>query len=105
MRFLVNENVTATVIAGLRQRGHEVLSVKESMRSEDDEVILARARAEQWIVVTHDKDIGELAFKCGLPAGCGVVLSRLIPPTSETRLMLVSSKSWGVAAIGQEIFP
>jgi hypothetical protein len=27
MRFLVNENVTKTVIAELRQRGHDVLSV------------------------------------------------------------------------------
>ena len=31
MRFLVNENVTGTVILEFRQRGHNVLSVKESM--------------------------------------------------------------------------
>ncbi len=43
MRFLANENVTGTVIRGLRQRGHDVLSVKESMRPERDDVILARA--------------------------------------------------------------
>lgn len=79
MRFLVNENVTATVIAGLRQRGEDVLSVKESMRSDDDVVILARAQAEERIVVTHDKDFGELAFRCQLPAACGVILFRLAP--------------------------
>jgi predicted nuclease of predicted toxin-antitoxin system len=54
MRFLVNENVTGTVIQELRHRRHDVLSVKESMRSEQDEVILARAQAEQRIVITHD---------------------------------------------------
>lgn len=32
MRFLVNENVTGTVIRELRQRGHDVLSVKEEKR-------------------------------------------------------------------------
>ncbi|HKI20865.1 MAG TPA: hypothetical protein VKA15_23435 [Isosphaeraceae bacterium] len=32
MQLLVNENVTGTVIRELRQRGHDVLSVKESMR-------------------------------------------------------------------------
>src|SRR5438105_3553098 len=69
MRFLANENVTGTVIQELRQRGHDVLSVKESMRSEEDDVILARAQAEQRIVVTHDKDFGELAFRSQLPAG------------------------------------
>ena len=75
MRFLANENVTATVIRELRQRGHDVLSAKESMRSHKDEVILARAQAEERIVVTHDKDFGELAFRSQLPASCGVILS------------------------------
>ena len=73
MRFLGNENVTGTVIQELRQRGHDVLAVKESMRSEQDDVILARAQAKQRIVVTHDKDFGELAFRSQLPASCGVV--------------------------------
>jgi predicted nuclease of predicted toxin-antitoxin system len=61
MRFLVNENIAATVIHELRRVGHDVLSVKESMRSERDELILARAQAEQRIVMTHDKDFDELA--------------------------------------------
>ena len=42
MRLLANENVAATVIEELRRRGDDVLSVKESMRSENDEVILSR---------------------------------------------------------------
>jgi predicted nuclease of predicted toxin-antitoxin system len=29
------------------------------------------------VVVTHDKDFGELAFRSGLPAECGVILLRL----------------------------
>lgn len=61
MRFAVNENVSATVIRELRARGHDVLA----------------AQAEQRIVVTHDKDFGELAFRYDLPAACGVVLIRL----------------------------
>lgn len=84
MRFLVNENVTRTVIEELRRRGHDVLSVKESMRSEMDDVILARAQAEQRIVVTHDKDFGELAFRSQLPASCGVVLFRLAGSDRDT---------------------
>ena len=90
MRFLVNENVTGTVIRELRQQGNDVLSVKESMRSERDEVILARAQTEQWIVVTHDKDFGELAFRSRLPASCGVILFRLAgsDPQSDNRRIL-----------------
>jgi predicted nuclease of predicted toxin-antitoxin system len=77
MQILAHENVTATVIRELRQRGHDVLSVKEPMRAESDHAILARAQAEKRLVVTHDKDFGELAFRFGLPASCGVVLFRL----------------------------
>ena len=84
MRFLVNENVTWTVIQELRQRGHNVLSVKESMRSEADDAILARAQTEKRIVVTHDKDFGELAFRARLPASCGVILFRLAGSDPET---------------------
>jgi predicted nuclease of predicted toxin-antitoxin system len=54
-----------------------VLSVKESLRGEKDSPILARAQAEQRLVVTHDKYFGELAFRVGLPAECGVILLRL----------------------------
>ncbi|MCL6505399.1 MAG: DUF5615 family PIN-like protein [Bryobacteraceae bacterium] len=77
MRILANENVSATVIQVLRDHGHDVLSVKESLRGEKDTAILARAQAEQRLVVTHDKDFGELAFRMGLPAECGVILLRL----------------------------
>lgn len=84
MRFLVNENVTGTVIRGLRERGHDVLSVKEAMRSADDEIVLARGQTEERIIVTHDKDFGELAFRSHLPASCGIVLLRLAGTNAET---------------------
>jgi len=76
-RWIVNENVSSTVIRTLRERGHEVLSVKESLRGAGDPDILARAQADDRVVLTHDKDFGELAFRFGLPADSGVVLLRL----------------------------
>ena len=47
------------------------------MRGADDQTILARAQAESRLVVTQDKDFGELAFRLGLPAECGIILFRL----------------------------
>jgi len=90
MRLLANENVSATVIQALRQRGHDVLSAKESMRGESDPAVLLRARQEGRLVVTHDKDFGELAFRKGLPAECGILLFRLggADPDSDNRRML-----------------
>lgn len=84
MRLIVNENVARTVIDELRLPGHDVLSVKESMRAATDEAILATAQAEQRIVVTHDKDFGELAFRSHLLATCGVVLFRLSDSNKDT---------------------
>lgn len=83
LRLVANENVSRTVIQELRNRGHDVLSIKESMRAADDASILSRAQAEHRIVLTHDKGFGELAFRYGLPATCGVILVRLSGTTSE----------------------
>ena len=77
MRIIANENVSGTEIHALRDRGHDVLSVKESMRGQSDKEILALAQSETRVVVTHDKDFGELAFRFGLPADGGVILLRL----------------------------
>jgi predicted nuclease of predicted toxin-antitoxin system len=92
MRILANENVSATVIRELRRRGHDVISVKESMRSAPDRAVLRRATEEDRLVVTHDKDFGVLAFQWGLPATSGVILFRLSgdnPDADNERILSV----------------
>jgi predicted nuclease of predicted toxin-antitoxin system len=95
MRLMVNENVSGTAIRALRERGHDVLSVKESLRGSGDAQILARAQADERVLVTHDKDFGELAFRYGLPAASGVVLLRLsgADPESDNRRVLQALES------------
>ncbi len=90
MRVIANENVSATVIRELREQGHDVLSVKESMRSAPDDAVLQRATQENWLVITHDKDFGALAFRWGLPATSGVILFRLAGtnPDADNQRML-----------------
>ena len=77
MRFLTNENMPAAVVLGLRAAGHDVLSAKESLRGVSDETILRRAQVESRVLLSQDKDFGELAFRSDLPADCGIVLIRL----------------------------
>jgi predicted nuclease of predicted toxin-antitoxin system len=84
MRFLANENISTRVILGLRNLGHDVLSAKESMPSASDEKILIHAESENRIVVTHDKDFGELAYRWGLPPGGGIILLRLQKRSPES---------------------
>lgn len=95
MRFLTNENIARTVVAGLREAGHDCLSARESMRGFADPLILARALADARILVTFDKDFGELAFRSRLPATCGVVLFRITQRSREedTKRVLDTLKS------------
>jgi Domain of unknown function (DUF5615) len=69
------------------------------LRSEKDPVLLARAQAEKRLIVTHDKQFGELAFRFGLPADCGVILIRLTgtgPDIDNGRVLdvLESREDW-----------
>ncbi len=92
MRIVADENVSATVVRELRARGHDVVSVKESMRSSPDRTILERAGEEKRLVITHDKDFGALAFRWGLPATSGVILFRLAgkdPDVDNERILHV----------------
>ncbi len=77
MRVVANENIPGPLIARLRELGHDVLSVKESMTGAADAAVLARAQADGRIVLTCDTDFGELAFRSGLPSKCGVILVRM----------------------------
>jgi len=77
MRILAEENVPRPVVDALRERGHDVLNLREILRGADDRTVLRRAQADSRVVLTFDKDFGELAFRAGLPAACGVVLFRL----------------------------
>jgi len=74
---VANENIARSIIRALRERGHDVLSVKESMRGAGDKEIMDHARAESRLILTYDKDFGELAFRQGLSAQCGVILLRV----------------------------
>jgi predicted nuclease of predicted toxin-antitoxin system len=77
MRLLADENFPRPVVAALMDAGHDVYSVAESLPGASDEAVLDRARTDGRVLLTLDKDFGELAFRQGLPAESGVVLFRL----------------------------
>lgn len=58
--------------------------------SKDGE-ILQRAISEQRILLTFDKDFGDLAFHLGLPASCGIVLFRLQASSSAALAISIVS--------------
>ena len=77
MRFLANENFPADAVSQLKAAGHDIVWVRTAAPGMKDEDVLAWAAREARIVLTFDKDFGELAWRAGLPASSGIVLLRL----------------------------
>jgi len=82
MRLLANENFPADAVNALREKGHDVTWIRTVAPGSDDMGVLARAQKENRILITFDKDFGELAFHSRLPATSGVILFRISAPSS-----------------------
>lgn len=75
MRFLADECCDTALVNALRDDGHDVLYAVESLRGGTDDDLLARALSESRVVLTEDKDFGELVYRLRRPA-YGIVLLR-----------------------------
>src|SRR5512145_1992939 len=96
MKFLANENFPQAAVLALRQAGHDVLWARTDFPGINDDDVLRRAQAEDRILLTFDKDFGDLAFHWGLPAQCGIVLFRISTPSPDVAIQRV------VAAIASQ---
>lgn len=84
MRFITDENLGIRVPQYLRTLGYDVISVIEVALSKPDTDILDIANREDRIILTTDKDFGELVFKEKL-AHAGVILLRLRNESVENK--------------------
>lgn len=80
MRFLANENFPGDAVTELEAAGHDIVWARTVAPGSKDEEILAWAVREGRILLTFDKDFGELAWRAGLPSSIGIVLFRLPMP-------------------------
>jgi len=89
MNLLADEGVERQIVERLREVGHTVLYIAEMEPGIHDDVILARANASHALLVTLDKDFGELVYRQGL-VHAGVILLRLGGLLPETKANLVA---------------
>lgn len=75
MRFLADESCDASVVAALRNAGHEVLAIAEHHSGAEDTLVIDLARREQRILIAEDKDFGQL-YRASSAGAAGVVLLR-----------------------------
>lgn len=95
MRILADENCPGDLVVALRERGHDVVWIRSDAPGSKDQAILARAQTEKRVILTFDKDFGELAFRVHLPATSGIILCRLsnLPPTPMINLVITALES------------
>ena len=83
MRLCANENLPEDCITRLRQSGHDVLWIREARPGIPDVEVLKLAHAESRLLITFDKDFGELVFRNGSKASHGIVLFRIAQPSAS----------------------
>ncbi len=78
MKFLLDQDVYAITGRFLREQGHDVLTASAAGLSRADDLeLLQTASAQGRILITRDRDYGNLIFVRG--ARCGVIYLRVLP--------------------------
>lgn len=89
MNVLVDVSAGKSVADFIRSLGHDTAFVRDRDPTMPDVDILAWAVAESRLVVTMDKDFGELVYRSGLPHS-GVLLLRLESLRTPEKLRIVA---------------
>jgi predicted nuclease of predicted toxin-antitoxin system len=83
MRLVADESCDFSVVVGVRGAGHDVIAIAESMSGVDDEKVIELAASERRLLLTEDKDFGQLVF-AATKQNSGVVLIRYPASTRST---------------------
>lgn len=78
MRFLANENFPLPSTRVLRNNGHDVICVGDVMGGATDQAVLSYATEHQLIILTFDRDYGEMLFKYQSISPPAIVYFRLM---------------------------
>ena len=97
LRLLANENFPGPSVRLLRAAGYDVITVNEVSPAAGDPSVLLRSTSDDRILLTNDKDYGDLIFRLGLPVPAGVVFFRLgnVPPDEHAALLLAFIETTG----------
>lgn len=103
MRLLADENVPLPSVDALRGAGHDVAAITREAPGSTDPVVLERAHREGRLLLTFDRDFGELVFRRGVSGEPGVIYLRLVPrtPTEPAEVLLALVHERGLAFEGR----
>jgi predicted nuclease of predicted toxin-antitoxin system len=72
--------IPGAAVTALGAAGHDVVWIRTSAPGASDPDVLAWAARDKRVLLTFDKDFGELAKASALPGACGIVLFRMPMP-------------------------
>ncbi len=89
IRFVADEGVDAPIVRLLRQNDFDVFYIAEESPSIDDTIVLQKANTENRILITKDKDFGELVYRLR-QVHTRVILTRLegLKPQHKAEIVL-----------------
>jgi len=90
MKIVADESVDWPMIERLREDGHEVIAIVETCAGAPDDQVLETANASGAILLTADRDFGELVFRLR-QVSAGVVLARVAGLGRDSKVGLVSN--------------
>lgn len=101
MIFLADANIPRQVIERLRSDGHTVFTITEMEPGISDETVLAMANRENALIITADRDFGDLIFHESR-AAVGVILLRLrsISPIQRAEIVAAAIEQHQEALYG-----
>ena len=82
MKILLDQDIYELTRKFLENKGYHVVSAADiGLSRADDKVLLLEAQNQDRILLTRDRDFGNLVFVQGL--GSGVIYLRMLPSTSD----------------------
>jgi len=75
VKLLADECCDSGLVSFLRKEGHDVLYITEYKPGALDLEVVERAKSEKRIIITEDKDFGELVYRFKIDAE-GIILLR-----------------------------
>lgn len=88
MTFFADEGLDAPMVELLRNEGYTVIYAAEEMKGASDSEILERANEENAVLITKDKDFGELIIRQKMYSQ-GVILIRVEKLNSLSNCLLL----------------
>ncbi len=76
MKILANENIPLSSVRYLIQQGFDIIHVGDDFSGITDVEVIELAEKENRLIITLDRDYGELIFKKGLQPPAGVIYLR-----------------------------